>query len=115
MTAQEFRTIALSLPEAVEGAHMGHPDFRAGGRIFATLSYPRGGFGMVKLTPEQQELFVSTRPKAFTPVPGKWGERGATHVRLRAATKGDVREALVREALTLAWQNHAPVPKARRD
>src|SRR2546422_6809847 len=66
------------MPEAIEGAHMGHPDFRVGGRIFATLSYPRRGFGMVKLTAEQQELFVNTRPKAFAPVPGKWGERGAT-------------------------------------
>lgn len=109
MTAQEFRTIALSLPEAVEAAHMGHPDFRVGGRIFATLSYPRRGFGMVKLTPEQQELFVRTRPKAFAPVPGKWGERGATHVRLRSAKKGDVREAL-----TVAWQNHTPDAKVRR-
>ena len=87
MTAQEFRTIALSMPEAIEGAHMGHPDFRVGGRIFATLSYPRRGFGMVKLTAEQQELFVNTRPKAFTPVPEKWGERGATHVRLPAAKR----------------------------
>jgi hypothetical protein len=109
VTAQEFRTIALSMPEAIEGAHMGHADFRVGGRIFATLSYPRRGFGMVKLTAEQQELFVNTRAKAFAPVPGKWGQRGATHVRLQVAKKGDVREAL-----TLAWQNRAPVPKARR-
>jgi len=57
MTAREFRRIALSLPQASEAAHMGHPDFRVGGRIFATLGYPRSGWRMVKLTPEQQELF----------------------------------------------------------
>src|SRR2546426_101498 len=70
MTAHEFRRIALSLPQASEAAHMGHPDFRVAGRIFATLRYPRSGWAMVKLTPEQQELFVRTQPAAFAPVKG---------------------------------------------
>ena len=103
MTADEFRRMALSLPEAVEAAHMGHPDFRVGGKIFATLSYPRTGFGMVALTPEQQELFVRTEPKSFAPVPGGWGRKGSTHVLLRSAKK-----AAVREALETAWRNRAP-------
>lgn len=38
MTAEGFRKMALSLPETAEAAHMGHPDFRVGGKIFATLS-----------------------------------------------------------------------------
>src|SRR5436309_5904551 len=75
MTAHEFRRIALSLPQASEAAHMGHPDFRVGGRIFATLGYPRSGWGMVKLTPEQQELFVRTEPAVFAPVKGGMGSR----------------------------------------
>lgn len=103
MTAKEFRAIALSLPEATEAAHMGHPDFRVGGRIFATLGYPRSGWGMVSLTPEQQELFVRAQPAAFAPVKGGWGRSGATKVRLRAAKK-----AAVREALSIAWRNRAP-------
>ncbi len=103
MTAQEFRAMALSLPEATEGAHMGHPDFRVGGRIFATLGYPRSGWGMVSLTPEQQELFVQAQPATFAPVKGGWGRSGATNVRLRAAKK-----AAVREALSIAWRNRAP-------
>jgi hypothetical protein len=82
---------------------MGHPDFRVGGRIFATLGYPRSGWGMVRLTPEQQELFVRAQPAAFAPVKGGWGRMGATNVRLRIAKK-----AAVREALTIAWQNRAP-------
>ncbi len=57
MTADQFRKLALRLPEALEGEHMGHPDFRVGGKIFATLG-PRGDWGMVKLTPEQQAVFV---------------------------------------------------------
>ena len=40
MTAAEFRRLALSLPEAEEREHMHHPDFRVGGKIFATLGYP---------------------------------------------------------------------------
>jgi len=103
MTAKEFRAIALSLPEATEAAHMGHPDFRVGGRIFATLGYPRSGWGMVSLTPEQQELFVRAQPATFAPVQGGWGRSGATNVRLRAAKK-----AAVREALSIAWRNRAP-------
>ena len=103
MTAQEFRRLALSFPQATEAAHMGHPDFRVGGRIFATLGYPRSGWGMVKLTPEQQELFVRAQPRAFTPVQGGWGRAGATQVRLRVAGKG-----AVREALAVAWRNRAP-------
>ena len=103
MTATEFRRIALSLPQALEAAHMGHPDFRVAGRIFATLGYPRSGWGMVKLTPEQQKLFVRAQPTMFAPVKGGWGRGGATNVRLRAAKKGAVREALI-----TAWRNRAP-------
>jgi hypothetical protein len=100
VTAQEFRRIALSFEGAIAAAHMGHPDFRVGGRIFATLGYPKRGWGMVKLTPDQQELFVRTQPTAFAPVKGAWGRSGSTSVRLPAAKKG-----AVREALTLAWEN----------
>lgn len=103
MTAAEFRRLALSLPDAIEAAHMGHPDFRVGGKIFATLGYPGRTFAMVALTPEQQELFVRTEPKTFTPVPGGWGRQGSTHVLLRTA-----RTAAVREALTVAYDNRAP-------
>ena len=88
---------------------MGHPDFRVGGKVFATLGYPDGGFGMVKLTPEQQEAVVSAEPAAFSPVKGGWGRKGATQVRLRAAkTKS------LGLALTLAWRNVAPGELVRR-
>jgi hypothetical protein len=103
MTAREFRKLALSFPEASEAEHQGHPDFRVAGHIFATLGYPTTGWAMVKLTREQQELFVRARPLGFAPVKGGWGLRGATHVRLRVARKG-----AVREALGMAWRNRAP-------
>jgi hypothetical protein len=37
VSTDEARTLALSLPEAVEMDHHGRPSFRVGGRIFATL------------------------------------------------------------------------------
>src|SRR6267143_6574275 len=98
MTANEFRRLALGLPDVAEAAHMGHPDFRVASKIFATLGYPQLGWGVVCLTPEQQELFVRTEPKTFVPVKGGWGRKGSTHVMLRAAKK-----AAVREALSVAW------------
>jgi hypothetical protein len=103
LTAQEFRRFALRLPEAVEAAHMGHPDFRVGGKIFATLGFPSTPFATIMLTPEQQELFVRTEPRTFKPVPGGWGRKGATQVMLRTAKK-----TAVREALQVAWSNRAP-------
>ena len=103
MTADDFRSIALSLPEAEERAHMNHPDFRVGGKIFATLGYPSAGWAMVKLTPAQQQLYTIAHPDAFLPIKGAWGRRGATNVRLRAA---GVR--IARQALTDAWRNTAP-------
>src|SRR5436853_1267301 len=102
MTPAQFRALALNLPEAVEGAHMGHPDFRVGGKIFATLG-PDETWGMVKLTPDKQAVFVRTEPAVFQPVQGGWGRRGATRVHLAAATA-----AAVRQALAVAWRNTAP-------
>ena len=72
MTADEFRALALSLPEAVEDSHMGHPDFRVRGKIFATLR-PEDDWGMVKLTPDLQAVFVRTEATVFRPVNGTWG------------------------------------------
>ena len=103
VSVNEFRRMALSLPEASESAHMGHPDFRVRGKIFATLGYPTAGWGVVKLTPDQQELLVQVDPEVFVPVKGAWGRRSATSVRLRAAPKG-----MVRKALIAAWSNTAP-------
>jgi hypothetical protein len=103
MTPEAFRRLALSLPEATEVGHMGHPDFRVGGKIFATLGYPDDGWGVVKLTPEQQEAFVSAEPAVFVPVKGGWGRRGATNVSLRTA-----KTQSLRLALAAAWRNVAP-------
>jgi hypothetical protein len=103
MSASTFRRIALTLPEAVEGAHQGHADFRVGKRIFATLGYPDKAWGMVKLTPEQQSMLAEAEPDIFRPVPGGWGKNGSTNVRL---SKADA--TTLRSALSMAWRNVAP-------
>ncbi|HYL61557.1 MAG TPA: MmcQ/YjbR family DNA-binding protein, partial [Candidatus Methylomirabilis sp.] len=82
MTTADFRRLALSLPEAIEGSHFGSADFRVGGRIFATLALEKEGCGVLLLTPEQQEGMVEDAPEIFSPVPGGWGRHGATRVRL---------------------------------
>ena len=101
MTPDEFREIALSFPEAEERSHMSHPDFRVGGKIFATLNEDLTQ-GMAKLTPEDQQNFLRTEP-SFTPASGAWGVRGCTMIKL-----ADADEGAVRDALRLAWRNTAP-------
>jgi hypothetical protein len=103
MTAKDFRQIALNLPESIESAHMGHPDFRVASKIFATLDAPSKGWGMVKLWPDQQAEFIKAAPKSFKPAQGAWGLRGATYVHLSVAKK-----PVVRRALIAAWLNTAP-------
>lgn len=103
MTPDEFRRTALALPEAVESAHMGSPDFRVRKKIFATLGAAQKDLAVLKFTHEQQELFMHVDPDAFAPVPGGWGRKGWTQLQLR-----DADPAVVRDALVAAWRNVAP-------
>jgi len=103
MTANDFRKLALSFPEVIESAHMRHPDFRVGGKIFATLGYPDKDWAMVKLTRDKQKEFVQSNPGVFKLVKGAWGRQGATNIYLPAA-----KVEIVRKALTAAWRNTAP-------
>jgi len=110
MTPAAFAKLALALDGATQGMHGGHLDFRAGGKVFATLGYPNKDWGMVKLAPEQQQMLVAAEPTMFTPIKGTWGLRGATSVRL-----AEVDARTLRSALTMAWRNvTAPKPKKAR-
>jgi len=103
MSADEFRKMALALPEAVESAHMHHPDFRVGGKISATLGYPDVDSAVVKLAPKQQQELIREKPAVFAPAAGAWGRRGYTQLHLPLA-----KPSRVREALLMAWSNTAP-------
>lgn len=107
MTADDFQRLALELPEAVESAHMAHPDFRVGGKIFATLGYPDKDWAMVKLPPLEQETLTKAEPHVFVAVKGAWGRKGATNVRLKSAKR-----AAVQGALRAAWSAVAPKKRA---
>ncbi len=109
MTPNDFRKLALSLPETEERAHMKHPDFRVAGKIFATLGYPNKTRAMVKVTPVEQEMLVRKEPAAFTPVNRAWGRQGCTSVILKAAKK-----TTLRRALAAAWQLAAPEALAKQ-
>ena len=104
VTPEDFRRIALSFSGAIESSHMDHPDFRVGGRIFATLWK---GNGVVMVQPDQQLSLVKSNPDVFSPVKGGWGRKGATTVHLEKAA-----EESARMALSMAWQNK--IPKRQR-
>jgi hypothetical protein len=102
-SADDFRRLALAFPGAEERGHMGHPDFRVGGRIFATLGAPDEAHGMVALLPEQQELAMAAEPAAFMPAAGAWGRGGSTLVDLAA-----VSDEWLERTLRWAWEKRAP-------
>jgi hypothetical protein len=119
MNAKDFRRIALSLEGAEESSHMGRPDFRVDGRIFATLAAQDKGHGNLMLTLEQQAAFVEELPGVFLPVAGGWGRNGATHIRLAAASE-DVLAGALRTAWKLRLEKNAksgtrPSKKTRPD
>jgi hypothetical protein len=94
MTPEQFRRLAVNSPGAEEHQHHHHPDFRIGGKIFATMGFPDETRAMVKLTPEQQVEFVHDYPEVFSACTGKWGEQGATSIDLRKARKAVIQRAL---------------------
>jgi hypothetical protein len=106
MKAADFRRIALSLEGAEESSHMGAPDFRVGGRIFATLASQKQGYGNLMLTPEQQADFVRELPEVFLPIHGGWGRMGMTHIRLAQANE-DVLAGALRTAWSLRLEKNA--------
>jgi hypothetical protein len=113
LTFERFRSLAAGLQGAVESSHMGHPDFRIGGRIFATLGYPNADFGMVKLSPEQQDAFCASEPVVYAAASGSWGRAGATTIKLREANEESVLRAL-KIALETVGQKTKPPGAAPR-
>ena len=99
MTPEELRRLALALPEAHEEPHFERTSFRAGNKIFATMT-ANGLEAMVKV-PEATRLqqLLKEQPAVFFGH-GKWTERSrALGVRL-----AHVDEILMRELLTNSWR-----------
>ena len=112
MNADDFRRIALSFEGAEEGSHMGAPDFRVEGKIFATLASQHEGYGNLKLSLIQQADFVRELPDVFLPIPGGWGRMGMTHIRLGAASE-DVLTGALRSAQQLRISKNTKAKKKR--
>ena len=115
MTTDKFRKMALEIPTAVERSHMNHPDFRVGGKIFASLGIPDEKWAMVKLTPEQKRAFGTKAPEIFKPCSGAWGRQGCTNVYLASAKPRIVRAALDAAAKNVAWRATKSSRSRRRD
>ena len=113
-TIDDFRRLALGLDGAEESSHMGSPDFRVGGRIFATLAHQTQGL-------RQSDAYAGgpgdvsspRRPRSFVPVAGGWGRMGATHIRLAAADEETLAGAL-RTAWKLRVEKNARAGRRRR-
>jgi len=103
MSPDDFRKVALRLPEVVEEQHQGHPDFRIGRKVFATLGWPNDEWGMIKLPIEEQQKYTAAQPLVFEPAHGAWGRRGSTKIRLAVAAP-----TAVEQALLCAWRHVAP-------
>jgi hypothetical protein len=102
LDSQTLRELALALPETEEQDHRGHPSFRVGGKIFATLR-PDEQRAVLKLAPAEQSALITLDPQTFSPVPGTWGHQGWTNVQLPTAEP-----AIVQTALQSAWRVVAP-------
>ena len=99
-TTEQARRIFLEQPQAEEKSHMGHPDFRVGGKIFATLQ-PAKKIAVVMLSPADQAAAVQMNPEALTLK--YWGKKGYVEVSL-----GRANAALLRALARAAWPNIAP-------
>ncbi len=102
MTPAAFLKLAMSLPEVAEGAHQAGADLRVAGKIFASPAVRPGGAAYLKLTAEQQQMLCAAEPKAFAPVPGGWGLKGATWFYPKHADA-----STAKSALWMAWRNAA--------
>jgi hypothetical protein len=113
MTTGDFRRIALSLEGAEESSHMGSPDFRIDGRIFATLASQKQGYGNLMLTPELQQAFIADQPEVFLPIAGGWGRMGMTHIRLAQASE-DILTGALRAAYNLRREKNSKTSRKTR-
>jgi hypothetical protein len=105
-TVAQARRIFLEQPEAEEKAHMGHPDFRVGGKIFATL-WPDRNVAVVKLSVADQTGALQMNPDALSLK--FWGRSPYVEVNLERANV-----ALLRALAGAAWRNTAPKKLLRR-
>ena len=105
MTVDDFRTLALSLPMAIEKPHFDRASFRVDaprGKTIATMLESEATANIF-LSVEEQEMLIAAEPSIFSKVPNKWGDKGATTIALNA-----VDETTALSALKMSWRHAAP-------
>ncbi len=102
VTVENFRKMAMSLPEVMEAPHFDKASFRVVNKIFSTLHADTKRV-MVRLSLVEQSVFADIDRTIIYPVPGGWGRQGATFVEL-----SKVKKEILKEALETAWRNVAP-------
>ncbi len=104
VTGQELRRIALSFPHAEEKPHFERTSFRVHapkGKIFASMPADEESANLM-LSREEQSILCASEPTIFSPIPNKWGEKGATTMVLANAD-----EVTLRSALQMSWKRAA--------
>ena len=101
MTPAAFRKTALSFPETAEASHMGHPDFRVRGKIFATVP-PDEEHLHIFVDAMETAAAVAHDPQAFEEL---WWGKKLSGVRVNLAAAEGVR---VQELLEESWRSKAP-------
>ncbi len=97
-----LQQFALALPETAVTLRAGIQTFRVKKKDFATIN-PAKYRATVKLTPEDQDVFLAMGQGALYPVPNYWGKLGWTHLDLEKATW-----EMCQDALQIAWYLAAP-------
>ncbi|QNE73640.1 MmcQ/YjbR family DNA-binding protein [Streptomyces finlayi] len=102
-TADDVRTIALSLPDTAEKLAWGHPTFRVAGKIFAGLGDDDTTMGVKCPMEDRAELIASEPEKFFT---REGHDNHYAWVRVRLAALEDTGE--LRAILADSWRQAAP-------
>jgi hypothetical protein len=100
ITVATARKIILSMPEAEECQHQGHPDFRVNNKIFATL-WPDEARAVVKISAVDQPILFKSSPEVLSA--NAWSKHGWTNVHLRYV---DAR--MFRQLVEDSWYAVAP-------
>ncbi|HEX4212741.1 MAG TPA: MmcQ/YjbR family DNA-binding protein [Candidatus Dormibacteraeota bacterium] len=105
LSDDDVRALVARLPGAEEGAHHGHPDFRVGGRIFATL-WPPTHSANVRIAAEDADALARMEPDVYRLISdrGGYGWLGVDLSR--------VAETELARLLEGAWRLRAPAPRS---
>jgi hypothetical protein len=101
VTAEQARTISLSLPEAEEHDHWGKPSFRVRNKIFAVIQED-GVSLVVKTTRDDRTAYTTMDPDVYS-VPTSFSNLNYMIVRLDLISSAEFRDVLVQ-----AWRCVSP-------